>query len=222
MNQFVNKVFYADARQLLAKLPDESIDAVITDAMYGTSKNCEYEWGFDPAFGDPELHWEYHQPIYEECRRVLKPGAPLAWAQGAKFCEHFRSWFGDHRLWTLTRFRQSGHKATGHTWIVQTKEQKPIPFPDRDALVIFEKIGPIRKLHPCIKVVEELEFLVESLTKPNDIVLDCFCGLGSTLLAAEKLGRSWIGCDLGKSYCKITNARIINLRSHLKQRVAAP
>ncbi|WP_013627341.1 DNA-methyltransferase [Rubinisphaera brasiliensis] len=216
MNEFVNQVFHADARHLLAKLPEESIDAVICDPMYGTAKNYEYEWGIDPANGDPELHWEYHKPIYEECRRVLKPGGALAWGQGAKFCEHFQDWLGNHRVWTITRFRPKGKSATGHAWVVQTREQKPIPMPDRDSLVICDNVGPIRKLHPCIKMVEELKFVVEELTKPGDIVLDCCCGLGSTLLAAEQLGRRWIGCDISQRYSQIAKLRMENLRSHME------
>ena len=209
---FTNKVYHEDALKLLHALPSASIDAVITDAMYGTSKNCQYEWGLDPARGDPDKHWQYHQPIYRECLRVLKPGGILAWAQGAKFCHHFRRWFGDHRLWTLTRFRLQGMNATGHTWIVQTREQKPVEFPHRDSLVIFQNIGPLRTLHPCIKPVEELAFLVESLTQPGQIILDCFCGLGSTLVAAESLGRYWIGCDLSKRYCQFTMKRLAAVR----------
>ena len=89
MDRFVNKVFHADARRLLRRLPSGSIDAVITDVMYGTAKNYEYDWGRDPANGDPTLHWQYHAPIYRECLRVLKPGGVLAWAQGGKFVQAF-------------------------------------------------------------------------------------------------------------------------------------
>ena len=76
---FVNKVFHGDALALMGVMPTASIDAIIADAMYGTSKNCLYDWGLDPAKGHPVKHWAYHQPIYEECRRVLKPGGVLAW-----------------------------------------------------------------------------------------------------------------------------------------------
>lgn len=74
IDRFVNRVFHGDALKLLQVLPTASVDAVITDPMYGTAKNCLYDWGVDPARGDPERHWFYHEPIYQECRRVLKPG----------------------------------------------------------------------------------------------------------------------------------------------------
>jgi phage N-6-adenine-methyltransferase len=208
MRTFMNKVFCGDARKLLSQMPTASVDAVITDAMYGTSKCCRYDWGVDPARGDPEKHWFYHRPIYEECLRVLKPGGALAWAQGAKFCEHFPGWFGGYRVWTLTRFRRKGMNATGHVWIVQTREQKPIDFPDRDSLAVFQEMGSLIHLHPCIKPPEEIAFMIESLTKPGDVVLDCFCGLGSTLVAAQDLNRNWVACDISRFYCQVTMARL--------------
>jgi DNA modification methylase len=208
IDRYLGKVFCGDALDLLRTMPVESVDAVIADAMYGTSKKCQYEWGVDPAKGDPVKHWQYHEPIYRECLRVLRPGGVLAWGQGAKFCQHFREWFGGHRVWTLTRFRLQGLAATGHVWIVQKKEQQPVEFPNRDSLVIFQNVGPLRKLHPCIKPPEEPAFLIESLTRPGQVVLDCFCGLGSTLLACQRLGRSWIGCDLSRAYCRVALRRL--------------
>jgi len=208
MDKFCNKVFHGNAFSLLSELPSASIDACITDTMYGTAKDYQYDWGIDPANGDPDLHWDYHAPMYQECRRVLKPNGVLAWAQGAKFCQRFGDWFGGHRVWTLTRFSIKGMNATRHNWIVQTKEQQPIEFPHRDSLVIYENIGPLPKLHPCTKPVEELMFLIESLTQPGQIVLDCCCGLGSTLVASKFLGRRWIGCDLSKTYCQIAMKRL--------------
>jgi DNA modification methylase len=208
IDRYLGKVFCGDALDLLRTMPVESVDAVIADAMYGTSKKCQYEWGVDPAKGDPVKHWHYHEPIYRECLRVLRPGGILAWGQGAKFCQHFRDWFGGYRVWTLTRFRLQGLAATGHVWIVQTREQQPVEFPTRDSLVIFQNVGPLRKLHPCIKPPEEPAFLIESLTQPGQVVLDCFCRLGSTLLACQRLRRSWIGCDLSRAYCRVALRRL--------------
>lgn len=57
IENFINKVFCNDARLLLQKLPTASIDAVMTDAMYGTAKWLRYEWSIEPARGDPVKHW---------------------------------------------------------------------------------------------------------------------------------------------------------------------
>jgi len=213
MDRFLNKVFHGDALKLLQVLPTASADAVITDPMYGTAKKCLYDWGPDPAGGDPEKHWFYHEPIYQECRRVLKPGGVLAWAQGFKFRQHLDAWFGPHRIWIPVCIAH-GFNFTPNVWIVQTREQQPIDHPnnmivrvDRNAFV------PLKELHPCPKPLEEMLFMVSHLTQPGQIILDPFCGLGSTLLAAEQLGRRWIGSDLSRRYCQITMKRLAELRA---------
>jgi hypothetical protein len=95
----LGKVYCGDALRLLRTMPVHSVHHILTDAMFGISRHCKYEWGLDPAMGDPYRHWLYHKPIYEECRRVLRPEGVLAWEQGAKFHAYFQAWFGDHRIW---------------------------------------------------------------------------------------------------------------------------
>src|SRR5262249_44069267 len=174
-----------NALRLLKALPSSSIDAVITDPMYMVarekSKSCIYDWGPEPGSGKAEEFWAYHQPIYEMCRRVLKPNGVLAWAMGCKFKPHFAEWFGNHRIWGFSRFFHRGINAYGHIWIVQSAKQMPITFPDDDALLILGKRPAITFLHPCAKTEEEMLFLVRHLTRPEQIVCDPFCGTGTTL-----------------------------------------
>jgi hypothetical protein len=205
MERYLNRVVHGDALQLLRVLPTASIDAVITDAMYGTSRDCRYDWGVDPAQGDPVKHWLYHQPIYEECLRVLKPGSALAWGQSAEFARYYDRWFKGHRQWTL--LRHVGRRGSGHLWVVQTREQRPIEL-NRSGVIECAPMGWLKKLHPCIKPPEELAFMVEALTRPGDVVLDIFAGLGSTLLAAQALDRHWIGCEISRRYCQVSMARL--------------
>lgn len=208
MDRFINQMFHGDARKLLRALPTASIDHCIADPMYGVAKNCRYDWGPDPAKGDPDTWWAYHGPVYDECRRILKPGGTIAWAMGCKFRDHFPAWFGGYRIWSFSGFKIKGMNAFGHIWVVQTREQTPIRFPDRDSLVIYSTRPELLKLHPCPKAVEEMAFLVENLSDPNDIVLDCFAGIGTTLVAAQQLGRRWIGCDLSRNYCRVALRRL--------------
>lgn len=212
IDRHLGKVFHADAYDFLKTMPVESVDAVITDAMYGTA-SVRYEWGTDPAKGDPIKHWQYHQPIYEECLRVLKPGVVLAWGQGVKFYNRFPFWFGGHRVWT--RFLKGGVLAVGNIWVVQNRERQPIEVPLRDTLVICNRAAQLelKELHPCPKPVEEMAQMIEALTKPGDILLDCFCGLGSTLCNAESLHRRWIGCDRSRRYCQIDMKRLKRLNT---------
>lgn len=56
------------------------------------------------------------------------------------------------------------------------------------------------KIHPCQKPVALLEFLIELFTDPNDVVIDCCAGSGSTLLAAGNLGRRAYGFEVNKEF----------------------
>lgn len=67
---------------------------------------------------------------------------------------------------------------------------------------IFDDIPPIgaqaqERLHyPTQKPVTLLERILSASSNPGDVVLDPFCGCGTTIAAAEKLGRQWIGIDI--------------------------
>jgi len=63
---------------------------------------------------------------------------------------------------------------------------------------IWEFKDPPYPLYPTEKNLEMLKVIVEASSNPDDIVLDCFAGSGTTLVAAEELKRRWIGVDNSK------------------------
>ena len=63
-------------------------------------------------------------------------------------------------------------------------------------------------LHPTQKPVRLMQALVELTTKPGQIVLDPFCGSGSTLVAAKNLGRRYVGCDISPDFVELTKSRL--------------
>ena len=64
------------------------------------------------------------------------------------------------------------------------------------------------RLHPTQKPVALLEFLIKSYTQPNDLVLDCVMGSGSTGVAAKNLGRKFIGIERDDEYFEIAKTRL--------------
>jgi len=62
--------------------------------------------------------------------------------------------------------------------------------------------------YPTQKPLALLERIINASSNPNDIVLDAFCGCGTALVAAENLGRQWIGIDISPTACRVMAKRL--------------
>ena len=67
---------------------------------------------------------------------------------------------------------------------------------------------PERTGYPTQKPVALLERIVRASSREGDLVLDAYCGSGTTLVAAQKLGRRWIGIDLSPAAITLARARL--------------
>jgi site-specific DNA-methyltransferase (adenine-specific) len=65
-----------------------------------------------------------------------------------------------------------------------------------------------KNIHDTEKPVELMKILIKNSTNENDLILEPFGGSGSTLIAAEKLNRRWIGIEIDDTYCNIIKKRI--------------
>ncbi|MFX1237420.1 MAG: DNA methyltransferase, partial [Promethearchaeota archaeon] len=70
---------------------------------------------------------------------------------------------------------------------------------------------------PTQKHHDLLERIIKLGSNEGDLIADFFCGSGTTLLAAEKLKRKWIGCDNNKYSIYITLNRINNIQKNSKE-----
>jgi len=66
-----------------------------------------------------------------------------------------------------------------------------------------ERIG-----YPTQKPVDLIERMLLCSSKVGDIILDAFCGCGTTLVAAHKLNREWIGIDISPTACRVMAKRL--------------
>ena len=78
---------------------------------------------------------------------------------------------------------------------------------------IWEFKDPPYPLYPTEKNLEMLQTIIRSSSNPGDVVMDCFCGSGSTLLAAETLERKWIGVDNSKVAITTAEKRLKEYRN---------
>jgi site-specific DNA-methyltransferase (adenine-specific) len=62
--------------------------------------------------------------------------------------------------------------------------------------------------HPAEKPLDLMRWIVKNSTRPGDLVLDPFCGSGTTGVACSELGRDFIGIEIDPDYCEIARKRI--------------
>lgn len=94
--------------------------------------------------------------------------------------------------------------------IVWEKEKKGVPLSDVWEIPFLNPKAKERVGYPTQKPILLLERIIEISTDENDVVLDPFCGSGTTLVAAKLLNRKFIGIDISKDAVEITNSRIDN------------
>lgn len=69
-------------------------------------------------------------------------------------------------------------------------------------VIDFPTVPPRKGKHPCEKPQELLRWMINSSTRPGDVIIDPFAGSGSTLLAAQSLGRRVVGIEAEDDYCE--------------------
>jgi len=76
---------------------------------------------------------------------------------------------------------------------------------------IWEFKDPQYPSYPTEKNLDLLKFIISASSREGDLVLDCFCGSGTTLVAAQQLGRNWIGIDQSVHAIKVAHQRLSKL-----------
>jgi len=115
--------------------------------------------------------------------------------------------------------------AKGKNWIFNYDKMKKYNYGKqlRDVWEFPSCQGPERikgedgrAAHPTQKPLKLFRRLIEMASKENQIVLDPFIGSGTTAIAAEGLGRRWVGIDANPEYIKIATKRIKEYKTQKK------
>ncbi len=79
---------------------------------------------------------------------------------------------------------------------------------------VWDDINPINSQakeslgYPTQKPLPLLERIIKTSSNANDVVLDAFCGCGTAVVAAQNLGRQWIGIDISPTACRVMAKRL--------------
>lgn len=113
------------------------------------------------------------------------------------------------------RFVKENHRKPGPNDVILRIEGNTI-----DSVWDIKAVDPkdLREKvdYPTQKPEKLLQRVIKASSNEGDIICDFFCGSGTTLAVAEKLGRKWIGSDLGKFSIHTTRKRMIDVQRQLK------
>jgi len=126
---------------------------------------------------------------------------------------------------TLKRFGDqkiiSGYDEDGKRIPAQMAKEKSIGVALDDVWDIG-RVPPVKQLYPTEKPLPLLERIVSVSSNPDQLVLDPFCGCGTTVVAAEKLKRQWIGIDISPTSVKVIRDRIATLKLPVPETIGLP
>lgn len=103
-------------------------------------------------------------------------------------------------------------------WSANDVPRKKIFIDERDGKKmqdIWEFKDPQYPSYPTEKNFDLLKFIVGTSSNENSLILDCFCGSGTTLVAAQELNRNWIGIDKSEHAIKVAKKRLLAIPSSL-------
>lgn len=108
--------------------------------------------------------------------------------------------------------RQIADFSSGRRKPSQTDEETPgAPMSDVWDIGIIAPIAKERVGYPTQKPEALLRRVIEAASRPGDLVADFFAGSGTTLAVAHKLGRRFIGCDVGAPAIHAARKRLLGL-----------
>jgi DNA modification methylase len=114
---------------------------------------------------------------------------------------------GEGKAWQSVIDPKTGKRKS----ILLDVESKGTPMPDWWEISMINPVGLERVGYDTQKPEALLERIIKASSNPGDLVLDCFCGSGTTAAVAEKLGRRWIACDLSRFAIHTTRKRLLSI-----------
>jgi len=219
------KLLKGDCLELMKDIPDESVDAVITDPPYNISRENNFSSmgrsGID--FGN----WDkgFDQVSYlSEVFRVLKKGGTAVIFNSQQNVGFLNQYAKKHNLlfkdiiyWVksnpMPRNRDRRYVTSVENAVTIVKKGKKWTFNRQrptyeNGLFKYPIVSPKERIHPTQKPVQLMEDLVRIHSNENDVILDPFLGSGSTGVACVNTNRNFIGMEVNEEYFNKAKNRI--------------
>lgn len=209
ISAIINTVQHGDCIEVMRRMPSRSVDFILTDPPY----LVRYKDRSGRSIANDD-NADWLEPAFGEIFRVLKNDSLAVSFYGWTQTDRFMS------AWRAAGFRIAGHivfrkkYASRSRFVSYTHESAYVLAKGRPALpanppadvIDFPYTG--NRLHPTQKPVAILKPLIEAFCPEGGLVLDPFCGSGSTLVAACEANCDYLGIELDRTYHRIAARRL--------------
>ena len=196
-------IYHGDSEQLVKEI--DGYNVVITDPPYGMSYQSAWrtEWQRkEKIIGDdhfPMWVFELKPSVasfvfcrWDNLKEIPKPTSFIVWNKLRHSMGDLNHEFG--RMWEGVAF----YAGEAHKW----SNGRPVD------IIPAPCVPPERLLHPNEKPLGIINALLDTCISPETVVLDCFCGSGSTLQACKDNRVKSVGIELDERYCEIAAKRL--------------
>lgn len=209
----LGKLYCGNCLEIMKEIPDRSIDFFFTDPPYNINKE---------GYKDNLNEQEYQIFSKTWFNQAEKLSDLIIFTSGlGKEMKNLKLWF-DIKFPTWIIIWMKPNSVSFSPWggfqlweplLIYGKPKKKIK---KDAyflpITVQKDIADLNgiKRHSTPKQITLWEKIINDFTEPNDLILDCFLGSGTTAVACEKLNRRWIGIELDPKFCELSKIRIKN------------
>lgn len=201
-----------DCMELMRSLPDKSIDLAIVDPVYGDVKQGGYMKNVGSttrlanAIDYNMALW--HQPktggeYFEELRRVSKNQVIWGGNYFADMLPPSQGWI----VWDKQRSEGVKFADCELAWTSFDRAARIVRY-KWDGFLQGDMKHKEKRIHPTQKPVYIYTYILQNYAKEGDLILDTHVGSASSLIACEKLGFKYIGCELDENYYKESLERL--------------
>lgn len=232
----INQIIQGDCLKILRTFPDKCIDLILTDPPYNIWWKQEIELhGRKNIYHNKEIkEWDavnlkkLYKTIFPIFDRILKDNGSIVMFTSQEGVGYAKDIGKKHNLdmksmmiWRKTnpipQIRKKNYLSSFEcmVWLARWNDDFcnfTFNFLTQNEMHnVFEFpicSGAERTAHPTQKPLELIKKLVYIHSNENDLILDPFCGSGTTCVAAKMLKRNYIGIEINPDYVRIAQERI--------------
>jgi site-specific DNA-methyltransferase (adenine-specific) len=197
-----------DCLELLKQMDDNSVDLILTDPPYGINADKGGIVGIGSSPQTLRIYdddWDSFTPSKEVFDEILRVGKKIIIFGGNYFIDKLpfkKSWIVWDKIGNQKQLGFLSDVELAWTNFDRNLSKKYTII--QKGFIAEEK----QRFHPTQKPVKLFREIIKDYTEEGDIVLDCFCGSGTTAVACKEINRKFICSDIQQKYVDITNKRL--------------